>query len=102
MFTMYKPLHPGEIVRDALLTDTGLTVDSAAKKLGVNRTTLSRLLNGHSGISPEMAYRLSMLLNTSVEMWMNIQRDYDLWKVRQFVKKVKIKPLSTQRTGTFG
>lgn len=102
MATMHKPLHPGKIVRDALLTDTGLTVDSAAKKLGVNRTTLSRLLNGHSGISPEMAYRLSMLLNTSVEMWMNIQRDYDLWKVRQFVKKVKIKPLSTQRTGTFG
>lgn len=87
MSIMYKPLHPGEIVRDALFNETGLTsVGEAADRLNINRITLSRLLNGHSGISPEMAYRLSLLLGTSAEMWLNIQRDYDLWSVQQKFK----------------
>jgi addiction module HigA family antidote len=62
---MHKPLHPGEIVRDALCNEeTRLTVSEAALRLGVQRTTLSRLFNGHAGISPEMAMRLAMLLGT--------------------------------------
>jgi addiction module HigA family antidote len=96
MALIYEPLHPGEIVRDALFTNTDLTVSLAAKKLKVDRTTLSRLLNGHSGISPDMAYRLSLLLNTSVEMWMNIQRDYDLWQIQRKSKKIRILPLFAQ------
>ena len=79
---IHEPLHPGEIVKDALLNETGLTVTSAAEKLGVERGTLSRLLNGHSGVSPEMAMRLSIFLSTSVELWMNIQRDYDIWQLK--------------------
>lgn len=79
---IHEPLHPGEIVRDALFNETGLNVTSAAEKLGIERGTLSRLLNGHSGISPEMAMRLSLLLNTSVELWMNVQRDYDIWELK--------------------
>lgn len=90
---IHEPLHPGEIVRDALFNGTDLTVTSAAEKLGVERTTLSRLLNGHAGISPEMAMRLSMLLETSVEMWMNLQRDYDLYKLRQWRPVPKVRPL---------
>lgn len=93
MGIMYKPLHPGEIVRDALFTDTDLTVGEAANRLKVDRTTLSRLLNGHSGISPDMAYKLSLLLNTSPEMWMNIQKDYDLWEAKSRNRGIKIKPL---------
>ena len=91
---MHKPLHPGEIVKDALFTDTDLTVIKAAKKLKVDRSTLSRLLNGHSSISPDMACRLSLLLKTSAEMWMNIQKDYDLWQAQERNRKLKIKPLS--------
>lgn len=64
---MFKPLHPGEIVKDTLIGATGLTVTEAADKLGVSRTALSRLLNGHAGISPEMALRLAKLFNTSIE-----------------------------------
>jgi addiction module HigA family antidote len=91
---MHKPLHPGEMVRDALCNDeTGLTVSEAAEKLCVQRTTLSRLFNGHAGISPEMAMRLAMLLGTSIEMWLNIQRDYDVWRVQKMRPKPKIKLL---------
>jgi antitoxin HigA-1 len=89
---MHKPLHPGEIVKDALFNDkTGLTVTIAAKLLNIQRTTLSRLINGHSGISREMALRLAMFLGTSVEMWLNIQRDYDIWVVQHQHPKPKIK-----------
>jgi antitoxin HigA-1 len=91
---MHRPLHPGEIVRDALCNeDTGLTVSDAATRLCVQRTTLSRLFNGHSGISPEMAMRLAMLLGTSIEMWLNIQRDYDVWRLQQLRPKPKIRQL---------
>lgn len=95
MAIIHNPLHPGEVVRDALFEGTDLTVNNeAAKRLKVDRTTLSRLLNGHAGISPEMAYRLSLLLNTSAEMWLNIQRDYDLWQMKNKFKRLKIKALS--------
>ncbi|MBN2689207.1 MAG: HigA family addiction module antidote protein [Gammaproteobacteria bacterium] len=94
MTIMYNPLHPGEIVKDALFTDTDLTVSGAAKLLRVDRTTLSRLLNGRSGISADMAYKLSMLLGVSEEMWMNLQRDYDLWLAHKRNRTLKIKPLS--------
>jgi len=90
MTTMHNPLHPGEIVRDALFEGTTLTVTDAANRLQISRSTLSRLLNGHAGISADMAYRLSMLLNTSPEMWMNIQKDYDLWEARPRMAKITI------------
>ncbi len=70
---IHNPLHPGEIVYDILIEGAGLSVTEAAKKLDINRTTLSRLLNGHAGISPEMALRLSKLLpNTDMALWMNL------------------------------
>jgi addiction module HigA family antidote len=95
MTTMHEPLHPGEIVRDALFNETELhTVGEAAERLKVQRTTLSRLLNGHTGISVEMAYKLSLLLDTSCEMWLNIQRDYDLWKIRKKCKRLHIQKLA--------
>jgi addiction module HigA family antidote len=78
-----KPLHPGEIIREVCVTATGLSITEAAKRLGVDRTTFSRLLNGHAGISPEMAIRLSMALGNSPTLWMNLQRDYDLWAVEK-------------------
>lgn len=91
---MHKPLHPGEIVRDALCNEvTGLNVGDAANRLCVQRTTLSRLFNGHAGISPEMAMRLAMLLGTSIEMWLNIQRDYDVWKLQHMKPKPRIRQL---------
>ena len=90
---MFSPLHPGEIVKDTLLDATGLTVTKAAQKLGVSRTALSRLVNKHSGISPEMALRLAKLFNTSIESWINLQAQYDTWKISQDYDKIKIEPL---------
>ena len=91
---MHNPLHPGEIVMDILIDGAKLSVTEAAKKLGVNRTTLSRLLNGRAGISAEMALRLSKLLpNTDMTLWMNLQRDYDISIVMKQATKIHIKPL---------
>ncbi len=78
---IYEPLHPGSIIKDILIDNTDLTISEAAKRLGVTRTTLSRLLNQRAGVSPEMALRLSKLLNTSVDMWVNLQSQYDIWVV---------------------
>jgi len=91
---IHNPLHPGEIVYDILVEGAGLSVTEAARKLGINRTTLSRLLNGHAGISAEMALRLSKLLpNTDMTLWMNLQRDYDIWVAMKHATKIHIKPL---------
>lgn len=91
---IHNPLHPGEIIYDILIQGAGLSVTEASKKLGVNRTTLSRLLNGHAGISAEMALRLSKLLpNTDMALWMNLQRDYDIWGAMKHASKIHIKPL---------
>lgn len=78
---IHEPLHPGVIIKDILIDSTGLTISDAADRLGVTRTTLSRLLNQHAGVSPEMALRLSKLLNTSVDMWVNLQSQYDIWNI---------------------
>lgn len=89
---MHEPLNPGEIVKDELIDATGLSVTEAAEKLGVSRTALSRLLNGHSSISPEMALRLSKFFNTSIEMWINLQAQYDTWLISKKTNKIKVKP----------
>jgi addiction module HigA family antidote len=92
--TIHNPLHPGEILHEILIEGAGLSVTEAAEKLDVNRATLSRLLNGHSGISAEMALRLSKLLpNTDMTLWMNLQRDYDIWVTRKHANHIHIQPI---------
>ena len=89
---IHKPLHPGLIVKDALIDNTGLSVTEAADHLGVTRTTLSRLLNAHAGISPEMALRLSQFFQTSVESWVNLQAQYDAWLIQKNPANINIEP----------
>jgi addiction module HigA family antidote len=83
MTTMFNPPHPGEIIKELCLDPLGVTVTDAAKALGVSRKTLSEILNGHSRISPEMAVRLSIALDTSAESWLIQQAQYDLWLAEQ-------------------
>ena len=90
---MHKPLHPGEAVRQVLIEGTGLTVTQAAEHLGVTRTTLSRLLNGKSSISPEMATRLSKLMGTSIDMWINLQAQYDTYLAEKCANDIVVHPL---------
>ena len=90
---MHNPPHPGEVIRGLCLEPLGLSVTEAAEALGVSRKTLSAILNGHAGISPEMALRLSMAFDTSPESWLNQQTQYDLWAARKSKKKLRVKKL---------
>ena len=72
MPSMHNPPHPGEVIRELCLDPLGLTVTAAADGLGVARRTLSALLNGHAGISPEMAIRLSKAFGRSPESWLRV------------------------------
>ena len=83
---MHAPPHPAEILREDILPSLGISVTEAAKQLGVNRVTLSRLLNEKAGISAEMALRLHAWLgkdSPSPESWLHQQANYDLWKAKQ-------------------
>lgn len=87
---MHNPPHPGEIIRDQCLEPLGLTITAAAKGLGVTRKALSELLNGHSGMSPEMAIRLSKAFGSSPETWLRLQMQYDLWLAEQRSDNIKV------------
>ena len=76
---MYDPPHVGEVIKEEYLIPLGLTVTEAALKLGVTRKALSELVNGKTGISIKMAIKLSKAFNTSVQMWINMQMEYDLF-----------------------
>ena len=89
--TMLNPPHPGEVIRELCLEPLGLTVTAAAEGLGVKRKTLSELLNGHSGISPEMALRLSMGFGGSAESWLQQQALYQLAQARMKAGELHIK-----------
>lgn len=91
---MYNPPHPGEILRELCLMPLGLTVTDAAEALGVSRKTLSAILNGRAGISPEMAIRLSKAFGTSAESWLNQQMQYDLWMAQQSASDIRVRKLS--------
>jgi antitoxin HigA-1 len=80
---MHKPPHPGEVIRALCLEPIGISVTEAAKALGVSRKALSSLLNGHTGVTPEMALRLAIAFDTTPESWLVQQMQYDLWKTSQ-------------------
>jgi addiction module HigA family antidote len=86
---MHNPPHPGLVVKRMLIDSAGLSVTDAAKALKIGRVTLSKFLNQRSGISAEMAVRLSLALNTSSEMWINMQGMYDLWQAEKKRKLLK-------------
>ena len=88
--SMKAPPHPGRIVRQECIEALGLTVTAAAKGLGVTRKTLSELVNGKSGISPEMAVRLSKAFGSSPELWLGLQMDYDLAQLQTKAGKIKV------------
>lgn len=91
---MHNPPHPGEILKELWLQPMELSVTRAAEALGVSRKTLSAILNGRGGISPEMAVRLSLAFGTSSESWLNQQSQYDLWQAEKNRKRLKVERLS--------
>ena len=91
---MHNPAHPGEIIREDCLKPLGLTVTDAAAGLGVTRKALSDVVNGHAGISPEMALRLELAGWSTAETWLRMQLQRDLWEARH---RTDTKPLSVRR-----
>lgn len=91
---MHKPPHPGDVLKELCLEPLGISVTEAAIALGVSRKTLSAVLNGRAGISPEMAIRLSLAFETSAESWLNQQVQYDLWLAEKNRKQLKVKKLT--------
>lgn len=91
---MHNPPHPGEVIKKLCIEPLGLSITETAEALGVSRKTLSELVNGHIGISPEMAIRLSIAFNTTPESWLTQQMQYDLWEMREAGKKLKVKKIA--------
>ncbi len=96
MARMHNPPHPGQVLRDVVLTDTHITVTGFARRLGVSRVTLSRVLNGRGGVSADMALRLAAALGGNAESWLHMQADYDLSVSKRMIRRevAKIKPLN--------
>ncbi len=90
---IFNPAHPGEVLRDYL---GEMRIGEAARRLGVTRAHLSRILNGHAGISAPMSLRLAAALDTSAEFWLKMQLQYDLWQAQRS-KKPKIRPFPQVR-----
>ena len=74
-----KPTHPGEVIKVEYMETLRLTVTALADRLGVSRKTLSTIINERAAVTPDMALRLSRAFNTSPELWLNMQKSYDLW-----------------------
>ncbi len=91
---MKSPPHPGEIVRFDCIEALHLSVTAAAEALGVTRQTLSNLVNGSAGISPEMAVRLEKAFGGSAEHWLRMQVAFDLAQIRKFESKIKVKRIA--------
>ena len=95
---MKKPPHPGVSVRINCLEPLGLSVTGAAKVLGVTRQALNNVVNGKSGISPEMAIRLSKAFGSSPETWLGMQLDYDLAQARLHEGGIRVKRVRGARS----
>jgi addiction module HigA family antidote len=88
---MKQPSHPGGIIREMCLEPLGLNVTDGALALGVTRATLSRLLNGHAGVSPEMAVRLAKAFGSTASFWLRLQMQYDLAEVEKQAARIKVR-----------
>lgn len=81
--SMHNPPHPGEFIREVYLAPYGLSIRALAENLGVSASTVARIINGYSAVSPEMALRLSKAIGRSPESWLAMQHNYDLWQAKQ-------------------
>ena len=93
---MHNPPHPGEILRDTVLRDGRLSVSEFARKLGVSRVALSRVVNGRAAVSADMALRLAAALGGSAESWLHLQASHDLWHAAR-KRRPKVEPLEPVR-----
>lgn len=92
-----QPTHPGKIIKEDYLVPLSITIKDMASVLGVSRKTLSKIINERGAISPDMALRLSRAFDTSPDLWINLQKNYDLWLAKNKSKTWRaVKPLSSE------
>jgi antitoxin HigA-1 len=94
---MYDPPHPGEFIREVYLQESGVSSRAVAAKLKIAPSTFTRLLNGNSHLTPEMALRLSKTLGRSPESWLKMQNNYDLWQARKRLNLDEVEELGLAR-----
>ena len=94
--SMHNPPHPGEFIREVYMNEFGISVRKVSDNLGVSPSTFTRLLNGDSNVSPEMALRLSKALGRSAESWLSMQDAYNLWKARKEVDLRNVKKIDIE------
>ena len=92
-----RNIHPGEILREEIISANELTITETAKMLGVTRTTLSNLLNGKSDISPEMCYRIAGVFGGSPDIWANLQTKYNLRSIADKVSHLNLIPFRADK-----
>jgi addiction module HigA family antidote len=95
---MHNPPHPGEVLRDTVLGQAGISVSEFARKLGVSRVALSRVVNGRAAVSADMALRLCASLGGSAESWLRMQAAYDLWQASR-KPRPKVERVTLTSTG---
>jgi len=89
-----KPTHPGAILKELYLEELHVGISEFADHIGISRKTVSGIINGHRGVTPEMAVRFAKALpHTSAEMWLNLQKAYDLFEAEQHLAQLKIVPV---------
>ena len=87
-------MHPGIVLKGLYLEPMEININQAAAQLGVARKPLSQLVNGHMGVSAEMAIRLSKTLNTTPQLWMNMQQGYNLWVAEKKSNDIHVVPFA--------
>ncbi|RKZ67643.1 MAG: addiction module antidote protein, HigA family [Gammaproteobacteria bacterium] len=91
--SMHNPAHPGEILKELVITSLELTITDASEHLNISRKTLSKVLNGRGAITPEMALRLELVFKKpSADHWLRLQNAYDLWQSRQNKSALHVHP----------
>lgn len=90
-----KPTHPGELIREDLLLETGMSQTQLARLMGVSRRTVSEIVNERRRVTPDIAFRLARVFNSTPEMWLNMQQAVDLWEARSIHGReyAKIQPV---------
>ena len=83
-----QPTHPGKIIKEDYLQPLSITIKEMSSTLGVSRKTLSKIINERGSITPEMALRLSRAFHTTPDLWLNLQKNYDLWQCRAYLKSL--------------
>ncbi|MBN4054328.1 HigA family addiction module antidote protein [Nitrospira defluvii] len=98
-----QPVHPGRIIKEDYLLPLSITIKDMASTLGVSRKTLSKIINERGAVTPDMALRLSRAFDSTPDLWLNLQKNYDLWQAEHDSKSWKtVKPLSSQLLHSHG